>query len=355
MPLWETTMELEPDYLPAHLRRAEALLKLNRIEDAEAAFTIVKIKDIENPHAYQGLARVAIYRDDYQTAYEHLQKAMNYSKGNVGIQLIVTVMERLGEKERADAVRGMAKALEGYSDIPDPWIQDLMQYCYDPHQLITAAGLAVFAGDLDKAFELNSLAIKYDPDNGSGYFQLGTIYQGKKQFQEALTNFAKATSLNPRLSDAWLFSALVYEEMGNLEKCDELISLGVGHNPDSPALHLKWGERLTEKGRLDEAIPVLKRSIKLRPQEPEAYIALARIYMRRNELDNAQQFILQALEQEAANPIALSFITILSINQKDEEEARKWLKKIDLQPRTTDEVKQQLHQFFVQAFGYPPD
>ncbi len=351
--LWDRTMELDPEYLPTHLRRAEALLKLNRFEDAEAAFTIVKIKDIENPHAYHGLARVAIHREDYATAHQHLTKSMQYSRGTVGIQLTVTVLERLGQMERAAAVRGMARTLEGYSDIPDPWVLDLMNFCYDPHQLVSAAGTFAYAGNTEEAIKLAKQAIKYDPENAMAHFQLGNMYRSEN-FQEALSAFETACRLNPQLSDAWLFRALIYKDNGSVEQCDELLKQGLLHCPDSPALHLQWGEQLVEKGRLEEAIPILKRSIKLRPQEADAYLALARIYFRQSKLDLARDITQSALEAEAGNPMALSFMVVLGINQGNAEEAETWLKKMELQPRCTPEMRENLAGFFEQAFSRPP-
>lgn len=353
MELWERTMELDPDYLPTQLRRAEALLKLNRYEDAEEAFTIVKIKDIENPHAHHGLARVAIHREDYEAAHQHLSRSMQYSRGSVGIQLTVTVLERLGQHDRAETVRGMARTLEGYSDIPDPWILDLMTYCYDAHQLVSAAGTFAYAGNTEEAIRLSELAIKYDPENAAAHFHLGNMYrEGNKP--KALSAFETACRLNPQLSDAWLFRALIYKEMGSMQQCDELLKQGLINCPDSPALHLSWGERLVEMDRMEEAIPVLKRSVRLRPQEAEAYLALARIYIRQSKLDLAHDITQQALEAEAGNPTALSFMVILSINKKQENEAESWLRKVELQPRCTPEMRENLAGFFQQAFGRPP-
>ena len=355
LPLWERTMELDPGYLPAQLRRAEAFIKLNRTEDAKDAFLVVLFKDPENAHALHGLARLAIANDDYETAHRYLARSMESTGGRVGVQLIVTVLDRLGKTREANALRGLAQALEQYSDIPDPWILELMDECYDPYQLISGGGYAVYAGDVEGGVELMRRAIQLDPDNATAHFQLGIIYKDNGQPNEAMPNFERACQYNPQLSDAWLHRANIYIETGFPDKGDELLVMGLVQNPNSPGLHLRWAERLYEMGRLKEAIPQLQKSIQLRPQEPGAYLTLSRIYLDLKQPEKARQAALDSLDGEAFNPGALSILTLIAISTGNETEAREWLEKLPLQPRITPKDREDLVGFFVRRFGYRPD
>ncbi len=354
IPLWERTIELDPDYMPAHLRRGEALMKLNRMEDAKDAFLRVLIHDPDNPHAFHGLARIYIDEDDYVTALDYLKKSMENSDGSVGIQLMVPVLDKLGHTEQANAIRGMARTLETYSDIPDEWIHELMDYCYDPYQLASGGGFAQYAGNTERAINLMKRAIMYEPDNALVHYQLGVIYQQENQLEDALDYYEKAAELDPKLSDAWLRRATIYLKSGYPDTCDEILARGLANCPTSPALHLMYGERLFAKKQLREAETALKRSIELRPQEPEAYNMLARVYLEENRLLKAKEWSLASLEAEAANPIALSMITLISITLKDEESARKWMEEVRLQPRIKEADRKQMEGFFEQAFGRKP-
>lgn len=109
IPLWDATIEIDPDYMPTRLRKGEALLKLNRIEDAQDTFLRVLIKDPNNAIAFHGLARVAIDKEDFLTAHGYLTKSMANSNGSVGIQLMVTVLDRLGRTSQANSLRGMSR------------------------------------------------------------------------------------------------------------------------------------------------------------------------------------------------------------------------------------------------------
>jgi len=355
IPLWERTMQLDPGYLPAHLRRGEAFLKLNRMDDAKDAFLMVLIRDPANAHAFHGLARVAIGKGDYETAHDYLAKSMANSDGSIGIQLMVTVLDRLGMTSKANTFRGMAKTLESYSDIPDQWIHELMDYCYDPYQLVSGGGFAIYAGNVQRAIELMKRAILYEPDNASAHYQLGIVYEQGGMPEQSIASYQKASELNPRLSDAWLKRAMLYLESGHMDEGDKILASGLANNPNSPALHLLYGERLYQKQRFEEAISALQRSIELRPQEPEAYIMLARVYLDQNQFLKARDIVLESLKAEAANPMGLSMMVIISITMKDEQAAIKWLKEVDQQPRLGAENKNELISFFEQAFGKNPE
>ena len=355
IPLWERTIELDPDYIPTHLRRGEAFLKLNRTDDAKDAFLVVLIKDSTNPHAFHGLARVAIDKDDYEAAHDYLAKSMANSDGSVGIQLMVTVLERLGRTSRANTFRGMAKTLESYSDIPDPWIHQLMDYCYDPYQLVSGGGFAVYAGDIPRGIELMKRAILYDPDNASAHYQLGMVYEQGGMLEESIASYQKASDLNPQLSDAWLKRANLYLKAGHQETGDQILAVGLANNPNSPALHLLYGEQLYKEKRFREAISALKRSIELRPQEPEAYIMLARVYFDQNEILQARDIVLDSLDAEAANPMGLSMMVLLSISLYDEASATRWLHEVEQQPRISASDRNELISYFEDAFSKKPE
>ena len=53
------------------------------------------------------------------------------------------------------------------------------------------------AGDLDKArIELKNV-LQIDPKDAQAYFQLGNIFDRKKEFTKAFSNYRKAAELNP--------------------------------------------------------------------------------------------------------------------------------------------------------------
>ena len=165
----------------------------------------------------------------------------------------------------------------------------------------------------------------------------------------------KATQLNPQLSDAWLKRANLYINAGHAKIGDELLAQGLANNPTSPALHLLTGERMLQKKLIRESISALRRSIELRPQEPEAYTMLGKVYLEQGEFEKARDIVLDALKAESANPIALSMMVILNIALKNENEARNWLKEVDLQPRIPEKDRQDLIRFFENAFGHKPE
>ena len=59
------------------------------------------------------------------------------------------------------------------------------------------ANLSLVAGDLDKArIELKNV-LQIDPKDAPAYFQLGNIFDQKKEYQNAFRNYSKAVELAP--------------------------------------------------------------------------------------------------------------------------------------------------------------
>lgn len=354
LPLWERVIELDPGYLPAHFRRADALLKLNRFEEARQVYNEVRKQDFDNPYAFVGLARLAINEGELQQARSHLLDAAGNSDNRIGIDLLVTVFEQLGEKGKAAYLRGQQKAKGSYTDMVDPWLQDLMDVCYDPYQLVTAGGFAAFSGDLDRGKAILKRALRYEPDHAMAHFQIAGMYAAAGDHDKALEHFARTASIDPTYADAWLRQAELYRELGEDGKADEMLTRGLANRPDSPALNLAWGEQLQKRGELDGAIRRLRRSIALRPNEAQAYIILAGVYFQKNAFREAEDLLLESLEYEPGNPVVLTTMARLSIHLLDRTEADQWIARVREQPRILPEHVKLLEAAYEEAFGRQP-
>ncbi|KAF0095798.1 MAG: hypothetical protein E1N59_574 [Puniceicoccaceae bacterium 5H] len=355
LPLWDRVVELAPDYLPARIRRADALLKLNRLEEAEAAYRAVLEHDAENPYASVGLARLAIADDDYPQARKLLLDAASNSHNRIGVDLLVTVFEHLGEDDKARYLRRQAKAGGTFTDIPDPWLNQLMDLCVDPYQLVSAGGFAAFSGDNERGIELMQRALRFEPDNALAHFQLGDMYRDTGQTDKALAEYRRARELKPEFADPWLREIeLLRSSENSTAAADDLLFKALDAAPQSPALYQQLGQYHTRRGNLEAASSAYRDAIAIRPNEPEAYIQLANIFLRQGRIDAAQQTLEQALEAEPGNPFALSTLAMIAISRQDRAEADRYLQAVHQQPRTPANLVEKLHANYRNTFGQEP-
>lgn len=76
-----------PDFLPGFGERADLLIGLRRLDDAETILARLLVRDPGFVDAYRGLARIAHLKGDAQTALAHLRAAANKRPDDAALQM----------------------------------------------------------------------------------------------------------------------------------------------------------------------------------------------------------------------------------------------------------------------------
>lgn len=76
-------------------------------------------------------------------------------------------------------------------------------------------------GDFDNAIKYLTVAVKYNPNDGSAYENLGIAYAMKKDFENSLKAFEQAMRLKPENAQSYMNIAITYQNMGNKKMADE--------------------------------------------------------------------------------------------------------------------------------------
>ena len=265
----------------------------------------------------------------------------------------MSLYERTGQRDRALAIRGAAKASGAYRDPPDPWLDEILDACFDPYRLALAAGLAAGrSGGVATAVRLLERAIELAPDDVSSHFQLGSLAAEQKNYQVARTQLELCTTLAPDFADGWARLSALQVQLGEGTAAERSLSAGLKNCPNSPGLHLMRARNLLRAERTGEAINEFMISIRLRPNEPDAYIELGSTYVGLGRVDEGVEQLRLALEADPANPTALAILAYSAIAAGKEPEARQWLARVALQPRVPHDRVEQLRAAYRQTFGH---
>jgi len=265
----------------------------------------------------------------------------------------VSLYERLGLRDEAAAIRGSAKASGAYRDFSDPWLNDLMDACFDPYRLGLTAGVAAQSGDPALAARLLQRAIRLAPDDVSSHFQLGGLAESKRDFKQAKEQYELCTQLSPTFADGWAHLSDLQAKDGERAAAERTLTEGLAHCPGSPGLHLMRARNLRDAGQAGAAIPEYQTSIQLRPNEPEAYVELGNLYIELGQEDAGVRQMQLAIEADPGDPAALGILAFHAISTGREVEARLWLNRVVHQPRVPRGQSTVLVQAYQQAFGRP--
>jgi tetratricopeptide (TPR) repeat protein len=352
--LWRRAVELAPDFLLVRLKLGDALLKTNRNAEAAMVYDAVLKREPDNPYALLGLARIDMDAKRWQAARNRLEVVVAKTNYTIGYDLLPTVCEYLGDTRRAESIRGQRKDSGAFVDVPDPWIDELFDDCYDTYRLILAGGSADQSGDHRTAMRRLDRAAILKPGDVAIQFKLAAIDVELHDSTGARRHFERCVALAPDFPDGWIELVLLLKKMGDREASERALATGLVHCPRSPGLHLERGRQLSAAGRLTEAVGEFQESIRLRPNEAVAYIDLASAYFGLDRIDEALVELRQSLMVEPQNPMALSTLALHAIRTGDEPGATELLKRIRMQPRIFPEDLETLVRGYRERFGRSP-
>ncbi|HEX3071937.1 MAG TPA: sulfatase-like hydrolase/transferase, partial [Thermoanaerobaculia bacterium] len=111
--------------------------------------------------------------------------------------------------------------------------------------------------------------------------------------EAALAAFQKILRENPRMTDVWDVTAKTYWRLGREDEAIAAAKQGLKTNPGSPVLAMTVANFALEAGRLDDAQQHAELVLKLDP--PRAHEILARVFLARGDLANAEKEARQAI------------------------------------------------------------
>lgn len=218
-----------------------------------------------------------------------------------------------------------------------------MRDSFDAHVLVNRAEAASDAGRYELAQQLAMQAIAKDPGFGDSYASLGRACLGQARYEEAVTHFKKALSLEPTHSWYLRGYALSLERSGQTHEAigaaDELVRLF----PESSEAHHTRGKILCSASRFQEAIDSNEEAIRLDPHNADAHAnaGLASISMGRHE--QAERYLRQALSLEPNSAIWLNNLGVSLEGQKKVKDAALAYKAAIMVDPTLQLAKQNTH------------
>ncbi len=353
-PLFRRAAELAPDYRPAHVRAGDVLLKANRWDEARRQYEDVLARFGDEPYALLGLARVAIARERWEDAEMLLNRAVAKDENfAAGLFLLVTVHRHFGREEEAARIEARVNHRE-FVEMRDPWVNALIDACYEPYYLSVAASASIFRHDPERAKHCLERAASLAEKPGPYLRQLGQIHLFTRNPAEAAMLVAKAVALQPTDAEAWTIWVNALLALGDRSEAYRVVQDGLKHCPDSGALRYVHGYMLSADGRMERAIEELREAKRLRSTQADVYIELGRAYFKIGEDEAGAAEMKEALLVQPDHPVALVIVARYTIDHGDAEGAREWVRRVRLQPRIVPEDVELVETEYRQKFGRAP-
>jgi len=185
---------------------------------------------------------------------------------------------------------------------------------------------------IDLARPLLEEAIALDPNYAAPYRWLGGSHMldvilgdsknPKESLMTAIKLAQKAISLDASFAPAYCLLARLYAYIGQYDKSVEEAQRAVAIDPNSADVYDYLGFVLLQADRAEEAVPLIKKGIRLNPIPPKNYLYhLALAYGATDQYTEAISILKEVLHQDSNDFLAHLFLTLYYIRSGQEDEA----------------------------------
>jgi tetratricopeptide (TPR) repeat protein len=324
-------LSLTPDYLPARLGAAEALLEAGDQEASRRAFEPLANEPRAAPAAELGLGRLDALQGHQDRAIAHFQRAIElfpeFGAAYYALALAYRASGRPDEAARAlaqhtrygnrwpavdDPVkesvaalrddgasnlrRGIALADKG--DIQGAIARHEAALAQDPtlaQAHVNLISLYGRAGEFAKAEEHYRAAVASGADLGEANYDYGVLLGMQEKWDLAAAMYRKALELNPSHAHARNNLGQILERQGNMNEAAAQYRQAVESQPTFRLARFNLGRMLLAVGKNDEAIAELVKLVEPQDAETPRYVfALSAAYVRAGRKDEAIKWAMEA-------------------------------------------------------------
>ena len=153
--------------------------------------------------------------------------------------------------------------------------------------LIESARAAADSGNLQVAEALLKRATEIDPKNKFAWNNLGLIYLGTRQDDQAIACFKKQIEVNPYDEFAYNNLGRVYWQERKYDDAVSAFNKQLENNPLDKFAHSNLGAMYAEWHKYDLAVPELEKAASLTPENAELQVTLGDAYLNLGQDDKA--------------------------------------------------------------------
>ena len=136
---------------------------------------------------------------------------------------------------------------------------------------------------INKAFELAQKLISMDNSNPGAHSMMGNVYLIKREYEKAIAEFEKAVALDPNWAQGFMWLAESLTTTGRPQEAIPLLKKSMRLSPLSQrhAGMCLWrlGRAYYANGQYEQAIPELKKAIEIRPHIYAIHLDLVATYI----------------------------------------------------------------------------
>ncbi len=261
LPLFKTALEANPNIAQFWLSYIDALIKLDRMEEAKAVFDQAKSNGAKGD------------------GFDQLEQKINATATNKS-----NIQEPPGDQFQSIVnlyTQGQ------YQEVITQASQVLNQFPKSVNLYNITGAANQCLGMLNEALEAYNKAVSIKPDYADAYINIGNVFQEQGQLEEAIEAYNKALAINPNYAEAYINMGIALKDQGKLNEALEAYKKAVSIKPDYADTHFNIGVTLQEQGKLEEAVEAYNKPISIKPDYARAHFNIGVTLQEQGKLEEA--------------------------------------------------------------------
>jgi len=147
---------------------------------------------------------------------------------------------------------------------------------------------AAMKGNAPEVLSHYTELVRLFPNDERAHTLLGNTYFGRQDYDAAIKEFVKATTINPSFSQPYNQLGYAYRFLEKFNDAETAFKRYVELIPDDPNPHDSYAELLMKMGRFNESIAAYEKALSLDPNFVASYIGIGSNYLSQGQTDKAR-------------------------------------------------------------------
>ena len=320
-------LAISPEYLPARVKLAEALLEAGEVEESRSRFEALRKEPAAEPAAEVGLGRIAAAERRHEDAVAHFQRAVAlFPELGAAHYALARSYRALGRNE--DARRALALHEQHgprWPAIDDAVLARVMALRDDARARIERGMELAGKGDLAGAIEAHEAALARDPSLADAHSNLISLYGRARRWDEAERHYRVVVGLGVNLADAHYDYGVLLGLQERWDLAAAAYRRALAANPLHAQAHNNLGQTLEREHKLDEAAAAYRQAIVSQPGFRLARFNLGRMLIalgRPGEAVSELNALVEPRDEET--PRYLFALSVAHVRAGRKDEGIKW-------------------------------
>jgi tetratricopeptide (TPR) repeat protein len=320
-------LSLAPDFLPARVKLAEALLESGNLDESKKFFLALVDEPQARPAVEVGLGRIAAAQSDHEAALAHFARAValfpELGAAHYGLGLSYRALGRLD-----DARSALARHQEfgaRWPALADPVLATVTTLREDAGAILQRGVKLADAGDIDGAIAAHEAALARDPGLTQSHANLISLYGRAGNWPKAEAHYRALVQSGGAGADAHYDYGVLLGLQAKPDAAIEAYRQALALNPMHARAQNNLGQALEQQRRLSDAADAYRLAVQNQPAFRLARFNLARMLIALAQPGDAAIELEKIVEpRDAEAPRYLFALGVAHLRAGRKDEAVKW-------------------------------